>query len=215
MESKSTSVVIAQQTLRRVPYYVRSLNAMKDRGLSHVSAPVLARELGLGEVQVRKDLAAISATGGKPKLGFEIDGLLKGMRDLMGAGNVDEAILVGVGSIGRALMGYKGFDEFGVHILAGFDANPNLVGQVIAGKPVYPMERLGTLCARLGVHIGIIAVPASEAQQVCDQLIESGILAVWNFAPVHLFAPEEILIQNENMASSLAILSKHLRERLE
>lgn len=214
MQQKTESIVIAQQTLVRLPYYVRSLTAMKARGLTHVSAPMLAKELQLGEVQVRKDLSAVSAGGGKPKLGFSIEELLKGMRSMLGCDNGDDAVLVGAGDLGRALMGYKGFDEYGVKILAAFDNNHALAGLNFSGKPVYPMEKMAELCNRLQVHMGIIAVPPDAAQKVCDALVESGILAIWNFAPVKLSAPEGVLVQNENLAASLAILSNRLHQRL-
>ncbi len=98
-------------------------------------------------------------------------------------------------------------------ILAGFDADPSLAGREVAGKKILPMDKLPGLCRRVGVHIGIITVPGEQAQAVCDQLIDSGVLAVWNFANAHLRVPEGILVQNENMAVSLALLSNHLRER--
>ena len=101
MERKTESIVIAQQTLVRLPYYVRSLTAMKAKGLTYVSAPMLAKELQLGEVQVRKDLSAVSVGGGKPKLGFSIEELLKGMRSMLGCDNGDDAVLVGAGDLGH------------------------------------------------------------------------------------------------------------------
>lgn len=214
MERKTESIVIAQQTLVRLPYYVRSLTAMKAKGLTYVSAPMLAKELQLGEVQVRKDLSAVSVGGGKPKLGFSIEELLKGMRSMLGCDNGDDAVLVGAGDLGRALMGYKGFDDYGIKILAAFDKNRALAGLNLSGKPVYPMEKMAELCKRLQVHMGIIAVPPDAAQEVCDALVESGILAIWNFAPVKLSAPDWILVQNENLAASLAILSNRLHQRL-
>lgn len=214
MERKTESIVIAQQTLVRLPYYVRSLTAMKAKGLTYVSAPMLAKELQLGEVQVRKDLSAVSVGGGKPKLGFSIEELLKGMRSMLGCDNGDDAVLVGAGDLGRALMDYKGFDDYGIKILAAFDKNRALAGLNLSGKPVYPMEKMAELCKRLQVHMGIIAVPPDAAQEVCDALVESGILAIWNFAPVKLSAPDWVLVQNENLAASLAILSNRLHQRL-
>ena len=122
-------------------------------------------------------------------------------------------VIVGAGKLGQALLAYRGFPQYGLNILAGFDDDPALSGKEIAGKKILPMEKLPDLCHRVGVHIGIITVPGEHAQRVCDQLIESGIQAVWNFANAHLQVPEGILVQNENMAVSLALLSNHLKER--
>ena len=99
--------------------------------------------------------------------------------------------------------------------MAAFDANPALAGKTVSGKRVFPMEKLRDMCSRMGVHIGIITVPAEYAQGVCDLLIENGILAIWNFAPKLLNVPDGILVQNENMAASLALLCKHLNERMQ
>ena len=123
------------------------------------------------------------------------------------------SVLVGVGSLGRALLGYGGFAECGLNIVAAFDANPALAGKTVSGKRVFPMEKLRDMCSRMGVHIGIITVPAGAAQGVCDALVSAGVLAIWNFAPVHLQVPADILVQSENMAASLALLSNHLRDR--
>ena len=127
---------------------------------------------------------------------------------------IDEknAILVGAGSLGRALMSYGTFRDYGLNIAAAFDISP--AGGEINGRPVYPMEALEAVARSLEARIGIITCPAVAAQQVCDLLVRSGILAIWNFAPVHLNAPENILVQNENMAASLAELSTHLSEKL-
>jgi redox-sensing transcriptional repressor len=136
------------------------------------------------------------------------------MERMLGYHNVNEAVLVGVGSLGRALLSYQGFDSCGMRIVAAFDNNENVVGSEINKKTVLPVSRLREICTQQNLHIGIITVPAEHAQEVCDDLVASGILAIWNFAPIHLTAPGEILIKNENMAVSLALLSKHLKERI-
>ncbi len=98
--------------------------------------------------------------------------------------------------------------------MVGFDTDDSLVGTEIGGKRILHTEKLVSLCRRMHINIGIIAVPADAAQEVCDMMVEAGILAVWNFAPVKLTAPDHILVQNEDMATSLALLSKHLKKRL-
>lgn len=214
MREGGTPMVISKQALQRLPYYIRFLRGLREGGATVVAAPAVAAELGLNEVQVRKDLAAMSNGHGKPKAGFIIAELIDNMEDALGYHNSADAVLVGAGSLGRALLGYEGFAECGLNIVAAFDENPALAGKTVCGKPVFPMGRLKDICGRMVLHIGIITVPAAAAQAVCDALVGAGVLAVWNFAPVHLSVPPDILVQNENMAASLALLSNHLRDRL-
>ena len=211
---KHTPISISKQALQRMPYYLQALRAARDSGAEIISAPTVAAQLGLNEVQVRKDFAAVSDTAGKPKTGFQTNELIAAIERTLGYDNSNDAVLVGAGSLGRALLSYRGFADYGLSIVAAFDADPSLIGGEVSGKPIYALERLDEICNELNVRIGVITVPASQAQGVCDQLVSSGVLAIWNFAPTHLNTPEGILVQNENMAASLAVLSQHLAERL-
>ena len=201
-------------TLRRLPDYYQYIKALEQEGLLFVSAANIAKRFGLHEVQVRKDLACVSKVPGRPRTGFAVKGLLSDIGDCLGCNNIDDAVLMGVGHMGKALMSYGGFEGNGVRIVAGFDTDHALVGQTFGGKQVFSLEKLPDLCQRMGVHIGVITVPAVHAQKACDLLVSAGILAILNFAPVHLEAPSHVLIQNESVAVSLALLSKHLAERL-
>ena len=214
MRESNSPTVISKQALQRLPYYIRLLHRLREEGVAVVSAPTVAAALGLNEVQVRKDLASMSNSHGKPKSGFIIEELIGNMEDALGYHNSNDAVLVGAGSLGRALLGYAGFSQSGLNIIAAFDSDPALQGTKIAGRPVFSLDKLQDICSRMRIHIGIITVPAAAAQSVCDALVASGVLAIWNFAPTHLSVPAGILVQSENMAASLAILSNHLRERL-
>ncbi len=213
-EKTKPSVTISKQALNRMPYYLQHLKKLQREGIEIIAAPAIAESLELNDVQVRKDLAAISTTKGKPKAGFPVKELVNNMENFLGYHNIDDAVLIGAGSLGRALLSYKGFESCGLNIVAAFDADDSVLGSDVCGKKVLPASKLSDMCKRMNIHIGIIAVPADQAQAVCDQLVSCGILAIWNFAPVHLSAPANILVQNENMAASLAILSNHLREKL-
>jgi redox-sensing transcriptional repressor len=190
------------------------LKTLNNENATTISAPVIAKALNLNEVQVRKDLAAVSSSGGKPKTGFVVSELIFDLEEFLGYDNVTEAVLVGVGQLGKALLSYKGFDGYGLKIVVAFDSDEAVAGMKIGETRVFPVEKLMDLCQRLNVHIGIITVPAQEAQNVCDMLVEAGIRAIWNFAPVHLNVPEHIIVQNENLAASLAVLSKQLTEKI-
>lgn len=203
---------ISIQALWRLPYYLNFIKSLDENKFSSISAPVIAKALNLNEVQVRKDLAAVSSSGGKPKTGFNINELIRDLEEFLGYNNVDEAVLVGVGHLGKALLSYQGFENYGLKIVVGFDVNNDVVGTSVAGKQILSLDKMKDLCWRMGINIGIITVPAEQAQQVCDLLIEAGIRAIWNFAPVHLHVPDYIMLQNENLAASLAILSKNLTE---
>lgn len=211
---KETLVTLSTQALSRMPYYLHYLRQLRNEGVEIISAPTIAADLSLNEVQVRKDFAAISSSKGKPKTGFIIQDLIYNMEHLLGYHNTKDAVLVGAGCLGSALLSYKGFDSLGMNIVAAFDTNENIIGTEINGKKIISADKISSVSRRLNVHIGIITVPANEAQIVCDQLVAGGILAIWNFAPVHLHVPSNIMVQNENMAASLALLSKHLQETI-
>ena len=199
---------ISKSVLKRLPIYLSYLKSLAD-DIPNISATALATALSLGEVQVRKDLAMVS-DGGRPKIGYNRRDLINDIEQFLGYDNTNDAVLIGAGGLGGALMGYTGFAEYGLNIVAAFDNNPALLGKIKSGKKIYPMDDLVKFCKENKILMGIITVPAEYAQSVCDVLIESGILAIWNFAPVHLDVPAGILVQNENMATSLAVLSKHL-----
>jgi redox-sensing transcriptional repressor len=206
--------ILSTQAIKRMPYYLQYLHTLHTDGVEVVSAPSVAQRFGFKEIQVRKDLAAVSPTKGKPKAGFNVKELIDEMEEFLGYKNIDEAVLVGAGHLGKALLHFSDFDSYGLKIVAAFDVDKDLVGSKINGKQVLSAEKISTICRRMNTNIGIIAVPASQAQGVCDQLVAGGIRAIWNFAPVHLSVPTNILVQNENMAASLALLSKHLQEEI-
>ena len=199
--------------LQRLPLYLNHLKSLPENGASNISATAIAEALGFNDVVVRKDLACAS-DGGKPRIGYGTQALIRDLERVLGCNDVNDAILVGVGSLGHALMSYNGFAEYGLNIVAGFDSGSRAPGAQISGRRVFSADKLPNLCERMKIRIGIICVPAREAQGVCDLLVGSGVLAIWNFAPVRLRVPEGILVRNENMAVSLAMLSRHLTEKL-
>ncbi|WRS28199.1 redox-sensing transcriptional repressor Rex [Oscillospiraceae bacterium MB08-C2-2] len=204
---------VPTQTLQRLPAYLNYLKSLPKDGVANISATTIAEALRLNDVQVRKDLASIS-DGGRPKVGYVTENLIFDIEQFLGYDDADNAVIVGSGNLGKALLSYKGFSEYGLDIVAAFDIDESVVGCTVNGKRILPAEKLKNLCHRMGIKIGIITVPAYQAQDVCNTLIESGVVAIWNFAPVHLEVPENVLVQNENMACSLAILSMHLTKKL-
>lgn len=197
---------ISRQALRRLPFYLDYLKKKQADGVRNISATTVANELKLNEVQVRKDLASVSVTGGKPKTGYVAEELIRDLESFLGYDNTKEAVIAGAGKLGQALLSYKEFDRYGLNIVAAFDTDES----IIDSNRILPADKMADICSRLKVHIGIICVPPECAQSVCDKMVASGILAIWNFAPVHLSVPTGVIVQYENLAASLAVLSQNL-----
>lgn len=194
---------ISRATLGRIPVYLQYLKALPPQ-THNISATTIAKELGLGEVQVRKDLGSISGAG-KPKVGYNAAELTESLEAYLSCEN-GGAVIIGAGKLGRALLDYSGFTGYGLEILAAFDRAVTEEEQSDTGKRILPMEALEPFCKEKSVQIGIITVPAEEAQGVCSRLIQNSIRAIWNFAPCTLDVPPDIAVQYENMALALAHL---------
>ena len=198
------------QALQRMPYYLHCLEKAKEKGETTISATSIANELKLNDVLVRKDIAAVCSTKGKPKSGFPVDELISDIEDYMGINDRKEAIIVGAGSLGRALLGNREFEEYGLSITAAFDTNKDITGRTVNNIPIFDISEMESFCRERAIPIGIITAPMDAAQGIADSLVRSGIRAIWNFALVRLNVPEGVLVQNENLASSLAMLSHHI-----
>lgn len=202
---------VSKAMLARLPGYLNYLKSLPEDSSVHISATTLARALELGDVQVRKDLAVVSG-GGRRKTGHLRENLIRDIENFLDHSNMTAAILVGAGKLGQALLDYPGFEVFGLNILAGFDLHPETI-QNHSGKPVYSVREMERFCGEHDVTVGIITVPVSQAQTVCDRLVACGVRAIWNFAPVHLKVPAHIPVQNENLAISLTELRMRLKDQ--
>ena len=200
---------IPKATLGRIPLYIQYLKELPLDGDSTISAPKISRALMLGEVQVRKDLALISGAG-KPRIGYERLRLIQDLERHLGYEELTNAVLVGAGKLGRALLDYDGFEEFGIRILAGFDCNDKAI-QIGNNKSVLSIKTIDSYCAVNNVKIGIITVGQGSAQEVCDKLVGCGIKAIWNFAPCQLTVPDDVIVKQEKLALSLAHLKSLIK----
>ena len=198
---------VSRAALGRIPVYLRFLESL-PQDTENVSATIIAKELGFGEVQVRKDLGAICGSG-KPRIGYTVSDLKESLESLIDSRN-GKTVIVGAGKLGRALLDYGGFSDYGLDILAAFDTE--ISQNNASGKPILPIDGLHDFCKENNVSIGVITVPAKAAQEVCDKLCQSGIKAIMSFAPCKLTAPEGVAIQYENMALSLAHLKTHIKQ---
>ena len=199
---------ISKATLGRLPSYLEFLRNLPPDKVPYISATAIAKHLGLGEVQVRKDLAAVSGAG-KPKLGYVTAELVEKLENCLGCNRLTSAVLVGAGKLGRALLQYDEFEKYGVKISAAFDSNERVIS-LGSKTEILPMNQFEYFCKTKNIKLGIITVGEGSAQAVCDQMVKSGITAIWNFAPCKLNVPAGILLQNENLALSLAHLNNQL-----
>ena len=197
---------IPKATLGRLPQYLEYLKSLPEIRRT-ISATAIAKALSLGDVQVRKDLASVCGAG-KPKIGYETDKLITDIESHLGYERLTNAVLVGAGKLGRALLDYDGFEDFGVKIVAGFDCNETVLTK--GTKDILPIRDIEVYCREHDVKLGIITVGGGSAQGVCDKLVESGIKAIWNFAPVTLKVPNGVLLKQQNLALSLAYLNNQI-----
>lgn len=201
--------ILKVPTIRRLPAYLRILRDMEREGIEFVSTTTIGEMLTLDAITVRKDLAITNVLG-RPKIGYQVKELVVAIETFLGWHNNSDAFLVGVGHLGQALMGYQGFAQYGLRIIAGFDINPAMIGKKIAGSTIFSLNELPYLIKRMRVEMIILCVPAEMAQSVAEMAVEAGIKGIWNFTPETLDLPPHIVVQREDMASGLAVLSAKL-----
>lgn len=196
------------ETMQRLTLYLRYFLSLPKEASAEISGKAIAENLQLNPKVVRKDMEMLCPT--EKTSSYNVTGLVRSIGQYMNSLQVTPVVLVGVGKLGKALMSYAGFTAYEIDIVAGFDIDPVVIRKGAYGKPVYPMEKLKTTCQRLGAHIGIITVPGNCAQEVCNMLIDAGVLAVWNFTAAWLVVPEHVMVINEDMSKSLVRLSEHV-----
>jgi len=197
----------------RLLSYLRYMKQLPAESPENVSSTMIASALGVHDVQVRKDLALVSDKG-KPKIGYITKDLIADLEHFLGHDNYADAVLVGVGNLGTAILSYENFKQYGLKIVSAFDSDTELIGTAVNGVQVLDAVKIADLCERLKIHIGIITVPASCAQEACDKLIAGGVQAIWNFSPINLNVPQGIIVRNEDMAASLAVLTRQLADNI-
>jgi redox-sensing transcriptional repressor len=206
MNEDMTNQTFPMPTIRRYPIYLRCIREMIAAGHLHISSAVVAETLGFDPVLTRKDLA-MAGVPGKPRRGYPAKELLEAINHALGWDSTTDAILVGAGALGNALLGYTGFEEQNLSISTAFDANHSLIGQTLHGVKICPMEDLPHIVKKLKIKVAILTVPNSAAQECTDQLVAAGIRGILNFTSVHVSAPRNVLVQNVDIAQSLAVLS--------
>lgn len=188
-------------TLKRLPLYYNIAVRALARGEDHISSAFMAEKLDIDATQVRKDIAAIGYVG-KPKVGFDTKEFSAHLEQFLGFAKERNVILIGAGNLGIALAKYDGFAQYGLKIKAIFDKDPNKIGTTISEKDVISMDKIGDYIQENNIKIAIITIPAQYAQSVADVVIENGVKAIWNFAPVNLNLPKDVICWNQDLAAS-------------
>lgn len=202
--------LLASPSIRRLPTYLNIIKKEKLKGNIYISGTVIALELNVEPIQVRKDLA-ITKVVGKPKKGYIIDELISAIEMFLGWNKMRNAVLIGAGNLGSALLGFSDFSEHGLNFVAAFDTNPEKKGTTIHSVPVYLLESLKDITTQFNVRTAILTVPAKEAQTIADTIINAGIIAIWNFTNVKLKVPDHVIVQKEDLTSGWAMLCAHMQ----
>lgn len=201
---------IPRKTVYRLSIYLRCLHRLKLNGIRTVSSEALAKAAGVKSAQLRKDLTYFGQFGTRG-LGYDVELLSKMISDLLGTSSLQPVILVGVGNLGTALLAYQGFQQEGFEIVAAFDADPSRARAKNTAHPIAGMDELPKWIAERGVKMAIMTVPATSAQAVANQLVQHGISGILNFSPVVLQVPDEVTVNNVNLAIELENLSYFVR----
>ena len=204
---------ISQAVIGRLPRYFRYLGELKDEGVERISSQDLSELMKVTASQIRQDFNNFGGFG-QQGYGYNVEYLYNEIGKILGLDKQHNFIIIGAGNLGRALGNYMNFERRGFIFRGMFDQNPELVGRDVRGVRVMSMDKLNEFVRENEIDIAVLTIPKTSAVGVAEQLVQNGIKAIWNFAPVHLDVPQGILVQNENMATSLAVLSKHLSAQL-
>lgn len=206
---QSRKIKVPEPTLRRLPWYLSNVRLLKKQGVEYVSSTQISKEINIDASKVAKDLSYVNITG-RTRVGYHTDTMIEVLENFLGFSTEHRAFLFGVGSLGGALLGDSGLNQFGLKIVGAFDVDPHKVGKTINNIPIYHSDELEHRIKEDQVNIGILTVPIDIAQSITDRIIGGGIQAVWNFTPVRIRVPEDIVVQNTSLYAHLAVMFNRL-----
>lgn len=198
-------------SIRRLPRYLTVLRNLQAQGREVVSSSFLAQELRVEQIVTKKDLE-ITGISGRTGVGYVVADLIEAIEEFLGWNNLADAFLVGAGNLGCALLGYEGFRNYGLNLIAAFDTNPGRVGRMVSGINVFYLDKLPDLASRMHIQLAVLTVPGEAAQETADLLVDSGIRGIWNFTATNLKVPAGVIVQREDLAAGLAELSVKMRK---
>lgn len=205
---------VPEPAIRRLPWYLACVQQLRSQGVEHVSSTAISQQLNVDASQIAKDLSYLNIKG-KTRIGYEVAQLERGLNDFLGFRRSHRAVMLGVGSLGRALITDSGLSRYGLQIVAGFDVSPYVIGTEINGIPVYDISELASRREELQAEIAIIAVPVESAAQIAEQCIASGLKALWNFTPFHIKSRPGITIENTSIYAHLAVMYNRMSNSTE
>ena len=203
---------VPEPAIRRLPWYLASVQLLRAQGVENVSSTAISKMLNVDASQIAKDLSYLNIKG-KTRIGYEVAELERGLNDFLGFHQCHRAVMMGVGSLGRALISDSGLSRYGLKIVAGFDVDPDVIGTEIGGTPIFDISELKTRRQALNAEIAVIAVPVENAAEVADLCVESGIKALWNFTPFHIKTSPEITIENTSIYAHLALMYNRMEQK--
>ncbi|MDU4962028.1 MAG: redox-sensing transcriptional repressor Rex [Sporomusaceae bacterium] len=202
-------IVISKATIDRLPVYFRVLRSVQDEGVDIISSEDIGRRIGVTPEQIRKDLASFGEFG-KKGVGYYVRDLLRNIGEILGLHHDWNIAIVGLGHLGWALANYRNFSNLGFNLAAMFDVDPEKIGRTINGVEVYPAEYLDRICREKEIQIGVVTVPAAQAQLTADALVAAGVRGIWNFAPIRLNVPDDVRLVSEDLSIGLSSISYYL-----
>lgn len=197
--------LIPEPALRRLPWYLAYVSLLRERGVEYVSSTGIARGINVDASQIAKDLSFLDIKG-KTRIGYEVALLEHKLEEFLGFRKCHRAAIIGVGSLGRALMQDSGLTNYGLEVVAGFDVDHSKIGTSHEGIPVYDVAELAEKARELNMEIGIVTVPVEYAQAAADAIINAGLKAIWNFTPCRIQVPEGIVVSNTSIYAHLAVM---------
>lgn len=209
MEKKKN---ISMAVIKRLPKYHRYLGELLKNDVDRISSKELSEKIGFTASQIRQDLNCFGDFG-QQGYGYNVRDLYNQISSILGLTKEYKTVIIGAGNIGQAIANYNRFDKLGFELEGIFDANPKLVGIKIRDIEIQDIDNLNQFLKENHIDIGIICVPRTNAQKVCNLLIENGVKGIWNFAPVDLIVPDDVIIENVHLSESLLTLAYLLNEK--
>jgi redox-sensing transcriptional repressor len=210
--NEKKDILLPEPTLRRLPWYLAYVNMLQSQGIDYVSSTQISKDINVDSSKIAKDLSFLNIKG-KTRIGYQVDNLAAELSNFLGFRQEHSAIMIGVGSLGAALIQDSGLIQYGLRIVAGFDINEEIIGKEICGVPVFNISDLKEQQRIYKANIGILAVPVEHAQESADLLSECGVKAIWNFTPFRIKVDEDMVIQNTSIYAHLAVMYNRINAK--
>ncbi|HIR37339.1 MAG TPA: redox-sensing transcriptional repressor Rex [Candidatus Limisoma gallistercoris] len=210
--NEKKDILLPEPTLRRLPWYLAYVNMLQSQGIDYVSSTQISKDINVDSSKIAKDLSFLNIKG-KTRIGYQVDNLAAELSNFLGFRQEHSAIMIGVGSLGAALIQDSGLIQYGLRIVAGFDINEEIIGKEICGVPVFNISELKEQQRIYKANIGILAVPVEHAQESADLLSECGVKAIWNFTPFRIKVDEDMVIQNTSIYAHLAVMYNRINAK--